>query len=201
MPSDLAREVVIEYLRQQQQTRLASLQKNKSPTHRVKTAGEVRFIKDRSGDKNEWAWNNQPPSKREIGVEFQFNPSYLKPLSLCLRSSLMAMGHSISAYDRFTRLKSSDISPDGNLGGKGYIQKISDLRRAFMNVVEALSNITDTIYDELKAPHWHPQIEETSPRERTEVVEIMQDAESIREDPEGWAEEEEKEMDNEREIS
>lgn len=159
-------------------------------TGSVRTAGEVRFIKDRGGDKNEWAWATPGPMQRELG-EFQFRQSLLKPLSACLRATLMAMGHAISANNTFAKIKSADVSPDGALGGKGYIQKIADIRRAYMNVVEALSAVSDTLYDEIKAPHWHPEAVGGGPREREEVQEILQDVEHVRDDPEGWAEEEE----------
>lgn len=156
-----------------------------------RTAGEVRFIKDRGGDKNEWAWGTPGPSKREMGDDFQFNSRYLKPLSQTLRASLMAMGHAISAQNTFAKIKSADVSPDGALGGRGYIAKIADIRRAFMNVVEALSAVSDTLYDEVKAPHWHVETLDGGPREREDVQEILQDVEEVRDDPEGWAEEEE----------
>ena len=164
---------------------------------RNRTAGEVRFIKDRGGDKGEWAWNTPGPSQREMSEEFAFKTKHLKPLAMTLRASLMSMGHAISAYNTFTRIKSADVSPDGNLGGKGYIQKIADMRRQYMNVVEALSALSDTLYDDLNAPHWHPAADTGGPRERDEVREIMDDAEEIRQDPEGWAEEAEAEMDAE----
>lgn len=167
---------------------------------RTKTAGEVRFIKDRGGDKNEWAWGTPGPIQREIGEDFTFNPRLLKPLSMCLRATLMAMGHAISAHNTFAKIKSADVSPDGALGGKGYIQKISDMRRAYMNVVEALSAVSDTLYDEVRAPHWHLETTTGGPREREEVREILQDVEEVREDPEGWAAEEEAEMQEEREA-
>lgn len=170
--------------------RVASAYLQRTGATRIRTAGEVRFIKDRGGDKNEWAWGTPGPSQRDIG-EFEFRQSLLKPLSTCLRATLMAMGHAISANNTFAKIKSADISPDGALGGKGYIQKIADIRRAYMNVVEALSAVSDTLYDEIKAPHWHPAAVDGGPREREEVREILQDVEQVREDPEGWAEEEE----------
>jgi len=160
---------------------------------RMKTAGEVRFIKDRSGDKSEWGWGPQGPFEREIDDDFVFNPKHLKPLAETLRSSLMALGHVSSAYDRFAKIKSRNVSPDGSLGGKGYIAKISDIRRQLMNCVEALSAVTDTIYDEIHAPHWDPAEDTLSPRDREEVKQIVEDAEGIKEDPEGWAEETEEE--------
>jgi hypothetical protein len=166
----------------------------KNPTYLTrhpKVAGEVRFVKDRSGDKSEWGWGPTGPAERSIDGQFIFNAKHLKPLALTLRSSLMALGHVASAYTRFTKIKSSNVSPDGNLGGKGYIQKISDMRRQLVNCVEALSSLTDTIYDELSAPHWNPAEDTMTPRDRAEVKEIVQEAEDIKDDPEAWAQEEE----------
>lgn len=162
---------------------------------RTKTAGEVRFIKDRGGDKNEWGWGTPGPIEREIGSDFKFNAKNLKPLAKTLRATLASMGHALSAYDTFTRLKSAVISPDGALGGKGYIQKIADMRRQYMNSIEALSSLADTLYDEMHAAHWDPAQQEQSPREREQVKNIMQDVEEIKDDPAEWAEEEEEDMD------
>lgn len=161
---------------------------------RTKTAGEVRFIKDRGGDENQWGWGSPGPSEREMSSGFKFKPGNLKPLATSLRASLAALGHAMSAYQTFSKIKSARVSPDGALGGKGYIAKIADMRRQYMNVVEALSALTDTIYDEVNAPHWDPSIREQDPREREKVQEIMNDAEEIREDPGGWAEDEEEDM-------
>ena len=161
----------------------------------IKTAGEVRFIKDRGGDRSEWGWGTTGPSERKIGEDFQFDPKNLKPIAETMRATMMALGHALTAYNRFTKLKSATISPDGALGGAGYIQKIADMRRQFMNSIEALSALADTLHDEINATHWNPATDGQSPREREEVVQIMTDAEGIREDPEGWAEDEEKEMD------
>lgn len=165
---------------------------------RGKTAGEVRFVKDRSSDKNEWGWGSPGPSEREISENFEFKPGRIKPLAQVLRSILMALGHATSAHSRFVKVKSRNVSPDGNLGGKGYIQKIPEMRRQIMNVVEVLSSTSDTLYDELHAPHWQPG-PETGNRERDEVEEILEDAQEIKDDPEAWAEEQEEEMDEENE--
>jgi hypothetical protein len=165
--------------------------------HYTKTAGEVRFIKDRGGDEKQWGWSLQGPSQREMPAEFTFDPRNLKPLARTLRSALAALGHTQSAYNTFTKIKSATVSPDGNLGGKGYIQRITDIRRQCMNCSEALSSVCDTLYDEIHAAHWNPTIAEQSPREREEVVDIMEDVDDIRQSPESWAEGEEEEMDEE----
>src|SRR3989344_6785752 len=86
----------------------------------AKTAGEVRFVKDRGSDRSEWGWGSPGPSSRDIDEKFVFNPKYLKPLALTMRSALMALGHASSAYTRLSKIKSRLISPDGNMGGRGY---------------------------------------------------------------------------------
>jgi hypothetical protein len=160
-----------------------------------KTAGEVRFIKDKSGDSSQWAWNDTGPQERRIGPDYAFDPKKVRALARILRATTASLGHAISAYHKFARLKSADVSPDGSLGGKGYIQKIAEMRRQYMNVVEALSALTDTIYDEVRAPHWAAISRQEDPEDRAEVEQIVQDAEEIKEDPESWADEEEEEMD------
>ena len=164
------------------------LQGMEKVSSRVKTAGEVVFRKDLSGDANQWAYAIPGPSERFLG-EFKFAPKNAKPLAKSLRSSLAALGHVLSAYNTFAKIKSARVSPDGSLGGKGYIMKISDMRRQFMNVVEALSALSDTLYDEVNAPHWSflSRLGD-DPEAKQELAELIQDAEEIRENPEGWAE-------------
>lgn len=166
---------------------------------RVKTAGEVRFIKDRGGDHQEWGWNPPGSNERTIDPDYTFDPKNLEPLARVLRSTLMALGHIQTARTVFTKVKSQRISPDGNLGGRGYVQPIKDIRKQFANVDEALSSIADTLDDEIGAVHWHPDVDDTAgdPRERDEVKQIMDDVEEIKNNPEEWAEEEEAEMDAE----
>lgn len=166
---------------------------------RMRVAGEVRFIKDRGGDHGEWGWNPPGASDRAIDPDYEYNPRNLKPLAKVLRSALMALGHIQTARSVFTKIKSQKVSPDGNLGGRGYVMPIKDIRKQFGNCDEALSAITDTIYDEINALHWHPDVKDTggNRRDRDSVKEIMDDVEEIREDPEDWAEREEAEMDAE----
>lgn len=175
-------------------------QSRKTGSHKIRTAGEVRFIKDRSGDSTEWAWNSTPPEARQISSEYVYDVKNLEPLTRSLRAILSALGFAMSGYTTFTKAKSAQISPDGSLGGKGYIMKIPDMRRQLMNCIEVLSALTDTMYDEVNASHWHPKVEGApDKRERVQVQEIMNDVEDIKKDPEGFAKGEESEMDDEDE--
>lgn len=165
----------------------------------IRTAGEVRFIKDKSNDASQWAWNDSGPQERRITPDFAFDPKRTKSLARVLRATTAALGHSMSAYSIFTKIKSADISPDGSLGGKGYIQKIAEMRRAYMNCMEALSALSDTLYDEIRAPHWSAISRQQDPEDREEVEQIVEDALEIKKDPEGWAEDQEEQMDEENE--
>lgn len=159
-----------------------------------RTAGEVRFIKDKSGDASQWAWNDSGPQERKITPDFAFDPRNTKPLAEVLRATVAALGHGMRAYTIFTKIKSADVSPDGSLGGKGYIQKIAEMRRGYMNVVEAMSALSDTLYDEIRAPHWAAVSRQEDPQEKAEVEQIVGDALDIKKDPEEWAKNEEEQM-------
>lgn len=153
-----------------------------------KTAGEVIFKKDRSGDQGAWAYADTPPSRRNIPSDFNYSPRNQKPLAKVLRSTLAGLGHSLSAYHEFCKIKSATVSPDGNLGGRGYIQSIADMRKQYMNIVEALSKLIDTIYDEVKAPHWAVVSRQKDEQSKEEVQSLLEDSESIKDDPQDWAE-------------
>jgi len=156
----------------------------------VRTAGEVIFKKDRGDDVGSWAYNDNAPSLREIPKDFNYSPRHQKPLAKILRASLAALGHTLSGYNRFAKIKSARVSPDGALGGRGYIQKIADMRKQYMNCVEALSALSDTLYDEINAPHWSLLSRQEEGEEKEEVKALLGDAEKIRSDPQQWAEEE-----------
>lgn len=156
----------------------------------TRTAGEVRFIKDRSDDAGQWAFSPPGASKREITHDFEFNPKYLKPLAKCLRATNSALGFALSAYTDFAKMSSRKVSGDGLLGGKGYVQKISDMRRQYMNIVEALSAMSDTLKDEVDAPHWAEVSRHLPRQESQEIEEDLDEAQDIKQDPEGWADQE-----------
>lgn len=152
---------------------------------------------------NNWGFpgKNEPVGKPSEGVsgrnipeDFEFDGEKAKPLAKCLWSTAVSLGHTLRAYSIFTKLKSSGLSPDGMFGGSGYVQKIPDIRRQFTNCVEALSAISDTLHDEINAPHWQRAIEEELPEQEQEVVEeLVEQSEDIAKNPEGWAAEEEEE--------
>lgn len=142
---------------------------------RVKTAGEIRFVKD------------QGPKQREIPEDFVFKTKYLKPMSRVLWSLSCSMGHLVSAHSIFTKMKAVNMSPDGNLGGKGYIQEIREMRKKLSESIETLSDCIDTVHDEIKAPHWQHEMKHMPKEDEQEVNDLVQEAEEVMEDPESYA--------------
>ena len=170
---------------------MSNLNKNRN----IRTAGEVRFIKDDSNspmNAGNWAWGGLPPATRDINPNFKFNPDCNEKLVEVLKSTLFALGHCLHGYEIFAKLKSRDISPDGNLGGKGYIQEVKAMRKSFMNCVEALSAMSDTLNDEVQAPHW--ALASRDPEE----VESIND---LKDDPEKYAEKQREEASDNQEGS
>ena len=138
---------------------------------RKRQAGEVFFRKDVG------------PVQRDLRVSgFEFDADAYKDLAEILWAAQRSHSYSSSALQKLSKMNSSKFSPDGLLGGKGYIQAIKDMRTSLSNVVEFLSSFTDTIYDEINAPHWKSTDDQ-------EANNLVQDAEHVRDNSEQFVEE------------
>lgn len=117
-------------------------------------------------------------ANREIG-DFAPNKKNLKVISKILRSTAVGLGLVNSAAAKFNQLKSAEISPDGKLGGKGFVREISEVRKAYFDVCDKLSDIYDCLYDECKAPHWNDkEIEKEIEEEVEETKEFINNSEN-----------------------
>lgn len=159
---------------------------------RVKQAGEIRHIKDNSGDASSWAYNFHGEMERDRVDGSARDAREAKILARALRASMMALGHALDAQNAFASMKSRRVSPDGKLGGRGYIMKIPTMRKQYFNIVEVLSSLVDTLYDEVTAPHW------AEASRSPEIRSIIEHAEMIRDDPESWARQEAEEDEEQR---
>ena len=141
---------------------------------KVRTAGKIEFVKD-SG-----------PLRRDIRVQnFEWSQDSLRNLAKILWAAQRSHSYAVAAYRLFSKMPSSQFSPDGLLGGRGYIQGIKDMRSGLAQAVETLSAFTDTVHDEINADHWKPAEESDS-----EVAEIVQDAAEVKANPEQFIENE-----------
>lgn len=134
---------------------------------KIRTAGRIEFVRD------------QGPVQRNIRVEgFRWDPEVLKTLARILWSAQRSHSYAMAALRLFSRMPSSNFSPDGLLGGRGYIQAVKDMRGNLATSVETLSAITDTIYDEINADHWKLV------SDRPQVDNIIQNVQDERANPE-----------------
>jgi hypothetical protein len=140
---------------------------------KIRTAGKIEFVKD-SG-----------PLRRDIRAPgFIWSQDAMRNLAKVLWASQRAHSYSMAAWRVFSKMHSSSFSPDGLLGGRGYIQAIKDMRTGMSQVAEVLSSFSDTINDELNADHWKavPQNGVTG--------DLVQDAQEVKNNPDQFVEEE-----------
>jgi len=93
--------------------------------------------------------------RREIPDDYKYNKSKLKHLKHILHNTNVALGTLTSILNEFSKIKGPDISPDGLLGGIGYIIPIKDIKQSVNGAVHNLSDIADCIADELTNPKWN----------------------------------------------
>lgn len=138
---------------------------------RVRTAGRIEFIRD------------QGPVRRDIRVQgFQWTPNSLRNLAKILWAVERSHSYGIAALRLFSKMPASEFSPDGLLGGRGYIQSIKDMRSNLGKAIELQSEFSDTLHDEINASHW-------AVAEEPEVQEIVEDVETVKAAPEEFVQE------------
>lgn len=133
------------------------------------------------------------PANRQIPKDHKYDPKSLKPMAKMLWAMSVSLGHALQAYRLFNRVKSSTVSPDGMLGGRGYIMKVTELRQKLYDAVEALSAVSDTVHDELNAPHWKPKIGELSSEDFESIEKLIGESENMLDNSEEEVDEEEAE--------
>lgn len=138
----------------------------------VRTAGKIEFVKDTG------------PLRRDIRAQgFAWTPDSLRNLAKILWAVQRAHSYAASAHRIFSKMPSSEFSPDGLLGGRGYIQNVKDMRAGLANAIEVMSSFSDTVHDEINADHW-------SSAEDPAVEEIVDDANDVKANPEQYVEQE-----------
>jgi hypothetical protein len=126
--------------------------------------------------------------KRAIPQNYDYDPKALQPLAEMLWALSVSLGHAMTAHRKFVKLKSATISPDGMVGGRGYVMSVKDIRKTLHDACEAISAVSDTIHDELHAPHWRPKLAELEKNDVENVERLVGEAEKILDDPEGETE-------------
>lgn len=150
--------------------------------------------KDQLGGGGQNQFSSPGAGMRQIPKGHVYDPRALKPMAKMLWACSVSLGHALTAYREFTRFKSSAISPDGMVGGRGYVMTVKDVRTRLQEACEALSAVSDTIHDEINAPHWGPQLDGMGDSEKVDFDQYVDEAESILNDPEAYGQEESEEV-------
>lgn len=118
--------------------------------------------------------------KREIPDDFKYNPKKAKHLKKVLHNVTISLGTLTSSLIELSKLKGPDISPDGLLGGRGYIIPFKEVKENINNAARSLSDIADTIADELTNPRWDVKDDKDVKKlikEKDEAVEKVEEVE------------------------
>lgn len=127
--------------------------------------------------------------RREIPDDFKYNTKKLKHLKAILHNVSVALGTLTSAFNEFSRFKGPEISPDGRLGGVGYILPLKDIKQSLQNAIYSLSDVADCLADEMTNPRWNAEDDKEIKKlikEKDEVVEKVE--EDVGETPESPSE-------------
>lgn len=95
---------------------------------------------------------------------FDYDKSKAKVLKRALHNINVSLGTLLAAAKDLSLLRGSEITPDGMPGGRGFIMAFRDMKRNLNEAIGSLSDVTDTLADELTNPNWG-----LSSKERTEV--------------------------------
>jgi hypothetical protein len=128
--------------------------------------------------------------KRNIPKDHPFDAKALKPMAQALWATSVSLGHAWTAYRHLNRLKSTRVSPDGMLGGRGYVMAVKDIRQKMYAACEALSSIADTIHDEIEAPHWKPKLAQLDSEDQEGIERFVEKSQDLLDNPEDEAEDE-----------
>lgn len=85
---------------------------------------------------------------------FEYDPSKAKYLKKSLHNMNVALGTLLAAMKDLSLLRGSEITPDGMLGGRGFVMPFKEIKSKLTESIGHLSDITDTIADELTNPKW-----------------------------------------------
>jgi len=108
---------------------------------------------------------------RNIG-DFEYNKSKAKILQKALHNINVSLGTLLAAMKDLSILRGSDVTPDGKLGGSGFIMSFREIKTIMAESINSLSNVTDTIADELTNPRWG-----LTDKEKKKVEEIQENVE------------------------
>lgn len=91
---------------------------------------------------------------RELDKDTEYKKDNVHHITDMLSSLYKGSTALMDASKALTDISAHEISPDGKLGGKGYVMQIKQIREDIASALNLVSNLTDTLSDELTNPKW-----------------------------------------------
>ena len=112
---------------------------------------------------------------------FDYDPSKAKYLKKALHNINVSLGTMLAAMKDLSLIRGSEVTPDGMLGGRGFIMTFREIKSLLNQAVGNLSDVTDTLADELTNPRWGLSTEEKQEvkEEQTEMTDKADKAEAL----------------------
>jgi hypothetical protein len=129
--------------------------------------------------------------RREISDDFKYDKKKIKHLQRIMHNVNIALGTLGSALNEFSRVKGPAISPDGMLGGLGYIMPIKTIKEVLTTSVHNLSEVSDSLADELTNPHWNAEDDKEIKELIKEKEKVEEETQKILDEPEDVSESDE----------
>jgi hypothetical protein len=105
--------------------------------------------------------------KRDLEGVPDYNKDNLVHLISVLTHTFSAFTGVKGAMDKLTGLTLDTVSPDGKLGGRGFVMSVRDIKELLAGMQTNLSNIKDTLFDEFNNPGWG-----LSKEEKDEIISL-----------------------------
>ncbi len=103
---------------------------------------------------------------------FEYDKSKALLLKKALHNINVSLGTLISAMKELSILRGSEVTPDGKLGGRGFVMPFKELKAKLGTAITDLSDITDTLADELTNPNWElSDNEKKKVKKENEIIE------------------------------
>jgi len=134
----------------------------------------ARLIKARRKDYEKRNYSDDMHVREGVD-NFKYKDNGVRQVAKTYKHLAQSFLNMTKAANIFTGLKASEISPDGKLGGKGYIQPIREIRTAMAECLNDMSELLDTFHDEVNSPYW----KKTTLEDHPAVKEILQEADHI----------------------
>jgi hypothetical protein len=147
-----------------------------------KSSGNSKTAADKSTADKKKKENNRSRGELSRNLDgFEYDTSKAKILKKALHNINVSLGTLISAMKDLSILRGSEITPDGNIGGRGFIMPFKEVKSVINEAVTNLSDITDSIADELTNPKWglSPSEKKKVKDEVEEVDENIEEVEDI----------------------